>query len=223
MKKGRKQKQKKALPIGKKSDVKLKHSKPKETPEERAARQERRKQEKIQCAAQCKKYIKRLQEELLQPSRKHYGGLGYAKASIFLQLDDLDYADQFQDIWDEHIPGFSGKSFKRRKSDAASNMLWRQRLKASQEGVTTAPVEDVVNAGLVVDSGKGQAKKVSASAAAASAPSNKKRLAKQTEKVKLKVTGTSPDLQAQVMAAYRTMKLKQREAEKKGAKGSSRR
>ena len=55
------------------------------------------------------KYPLLLQEKLLQPSRKHYGGLGYAKDSVFLDLTDAKFADKFQDIWDEHVPGFSGK------------------------------------------------------------------------------------------------------------------
>lgn len=50
-----------------------------------------------------------MQEHLLQPSRKHYGGMGYAKESVFLQLDDPDYDAKFGDIWEEHIAGFSGK------------------------------------------------------------------------------------------------------------------
>jgi hypothetical protein len=50
-----------------------------------------------------------LQGTLLQPSRKHYGGLGYAKASCFLDVDDPDFGDKFRVLWDEHIPGFSGK------------------------------------------------------------------------------------------------------------------
>ena len=50
-----------------------------------------------------------LQSLVLQPSRKHYGGLGYAKPSCFLELDDPEYADKFEALWDEHVPGFSGK------------------------------------------------------------------------------------------------------------------
>jgi hypothetical protein len=50
-----------------------------------------------------------LQEHLLQPSNKHYNGMGYAKESVFLQLDDPDYDAKFVDIWEEHVPGFSGK------------------------------------------------------------------------------------------------------------------
>ena len=50
-----------------------------------------------------------MQEHLLQPSRKHYNGMGYAKESVFLQLDDPDYDAKFGYIWEEHVPGFSGK------------------------------------------------------------------------------------------------------------------
>lgn len=54
-----------------------------------------------------------MQEDLLQPSRKHYGGLGYAKESLFVPLDDPQYTELFQEIWDEHISGFSGKVLSR--------------------------------------------------------------------------------------------------------------
>lgn len=50
-----------------------------------------------------------VQGPLLQPSRKHYGGMGCAKESIFLQLNDPGYAEKCEAIWEEHIPGFSGK------------------------------------------------------------------------------------------------------------------
>jgi hypothetical protein len=50
-----------------------------------------------------------VQGALLQPSRKHYGGMGYAKDSIFVRLDDQGYAEKLDEIWEEHIPGFSGK------------------------------------------------------------------------------------------------------------------
>ena len=50
-----------------------------------------------------------MQGKGLQPDRKAYGGLGYAKHSTFLELDDPTFADKFQQLWDEHVPGFSGK------------------------------------------------------------------------------------------------------------------
>ena len=144
MKKGKKQQHKQAGPASSKPGTApqkaLKsHKRTEAAPIDRAARRELRKQEKAQCAVQCKKYIKKvqvcfiainhsprlllklrhqvqkcymrnpLQESLLQPSRKHYGGLGYAKESIFVHLDDPEYEERFQEIWDEHVPGFSGK------------------------------------------------------------------------------------------------------------------
>ena len=50
-----------------------------------------------------------MQDKILQPSRKHYGGQGYAKASVFLPLTEPDFAERFGVLWDEHIQGFSGK------------------------------------------------------------------------------------------------------------------
>ena len=50
-----------------------------------------------------------MQGRLLQPSRKHYGGQGYAKESTLLLLGDERFDAKMQELWDEHIPGFSGK------------------------------------------------------------------------------------------------------------------
>lgn len=50
-----------------------------------------------------------VQDKILQPARKHYGGQGYAKESVFLPLTEPDFAQRFAALWDEHIPGFSGK------------------------------------------------------------------------------------------------------------------
>lgn len=84
---------------------------------------------------EANKYIRKLKEHLLQPSRKHYSGMGYAKESVFLQLDDPDYDAKFGHIWEEHVPGFSGKSFKKRKNTSEHSMLWKQRLKTKQASI----------------------------------------------------------------------------------------
>lgn len=66
MKKGKKHKQKNTVPAAKKSreapqkQLQIFKSK-QEAPIDKAARRELRKQEKVQCAIQCKKYIKKLQ------------------------------------------------------------------------------------------------------------------------------------------------------------------
>jgi len=98
----------------------------------RRKREALKKQAAVEAHLASKKYVKRLkvrwrrracthtpaapadvrsplQEKLLQPSRKHYGGQGYAKDSVFVDLSDPEYAAKFRNIWDEHIPGFSGK------------------------------------------------------------------------------------------------------------------
>ena len=121
-----------------------------------------------------------MQERLLQPSRKHYGGLGYAKDSVLLELDDPEYASKFEAIWNEHVPGFSGKSFKKRKTEAADNMEWKQRLKKKgEQGGTTVQA-----------------------AAQAIAQQPKKRKQKQ----EATVVGDAAALQAQAIAAYRHLK-----------------
>lgn len=50
-----------------------------------------------------------LQTKVLQPGRRHYGGQGYAKDSVFVELTDPAYAGRCKLLWDEHIAGFSGK------------------------------------------------------------------------------------------------------------------
>jgi hypothetical protein len=50
-----------------------------------------------------------LQTKVLQPGRRHYGGQGYAKDSVFVELTDPAYAERCKVLWDEHIAGFSGK------------------------------------------------------------------------------------------------------------------
>lgn len=76
MKKGNKHKQKKAVPAAGKSreapqkQLHLLKSK-QEAPIDRDARRELRKQEKVQCAIQCKKYIKKLQVRSSSSAGRH--------------------------------------------------------------------------------------------------------------------------------------------------------
>lgn len=77
-----------------------------------------------------------MQEHLLQPSRKHYSGMGYAKESVFLQLDDPDYDAKFGHIWEEHVPGFSGKVrslqlYTERSCAASTHCMYPVHLRAS--------------------------------------------------------------------------------------------
>ena len=63
---------------------------------------------KADSGRSIRKYVQQV-KKVLQPSRKHYGGQGYAKESQFIDLADPDFADKFVELWDEHIPGFTGK------------------------------------------------------------------------------------------------------------------
>eukprot|EP00958_Prasinococcus_capsulatus_P006032 scaffold577_cov405-Prasinococcus_capsulatus_cf.AAC.9 len=77
-------------------------------------------------------YRKLLSGSLLQPKSFHYGGMGVAKPSVYLDLADKEFRKKFKTIWQEHVEGCSdGKGYAKRKS-RESNMLWRQRLQAKQ-------------------------------------------------------------------------------------------
>eukprot|EP00466_Bigelowiella_natans_P012989 jgi/Bigna1/61275/fgenesh1_kg.20_\ len=83
-------------------------------------------------------YAKRFLKKSMQPHNGHYGGMGLAKASIWLPLHDPLVERKFAVIFNEHIQGFGGKSFKKKKKDwknkdDASIPLWRQRLAAKQK------------------------------------------------------------------------------------------
>jgi len=64
--------------------------------------------------------------------------MGLAKASVWLPLQDPLVERKFAAIFNEHIKGFGGKSFKKKKKewkneDVAAIPLWRQRLAAKQK------------------------------------------------------------------------------------------
>ena len=72
--------------------------------------------------------------EVLQPVRAKYGGQGFAKPSAFINGAAPDFKEQLGELFDEHVEGFSGKSFRKMgKKQEQMNMLWKQRLKAKAE------------------------------------------------------------------------------------------
>jgi hypothetical protein len=52
---------------------------------------------------------------------------------VWLDLLDPKYPEKFQEVFDEHINGWAGKSFKKQKTEAELNMEWRVRLREKQE------------------------------------------------------------------------------------------
>lgn len=70
-------------------------------------------------------------EVAIQPIKAKYGGMGFAKKSIFLNIQDSEFDSKFQEVFREHIQGWAGNSYaKSRKKQEQSQMLWKQRLNA---------------------------------------------------------------------------------------------
>lgn len=69
----------------------------------------------------------RLSDEMVQPRRRDYGGLGLKRPSIFISLRDPSFVPKLEEEFGEHIPGFFGKQkTKAMKKQLDGNMLWRQ-------------------------------------------------------------------------------------------------
>ena len=69
---------------------------------------------------------------VLQPVRAKYGGQGFAKPSAFVDIAVDDKDAVIRALYDEHVDGFSGKSYKK-MGNAQDMMEWRVRLKAKAE------------------------------------------------------------------------------------------
>ena len=74
---------------------------------------------------------------VLQPVRAKYGGQGFAKPSAFVDIASDDKDAVIRALYDEHVDGFSGKSYKK-MGNAQDMMEWRVRLKAKAEREGTA-------------------------------------------------------------------------------------
>ena len=103
---------------------------------------------------------------VLQPVKAKYGGQGFAKPSYFINGAAPDFKEKLDELFDEHIDGFSGKSFRKMgKKQENAGMLWKQRLKAKAEAEGTIVTgrkkkeKDVV-AAVAVDADEGDEKLV---------------------------------------------------------------
>ena len=68
---------------------------------------------------------------VLQPVRAKYGGAGFAKPSVYVDISDEYFSEKFQELFDEHEDGFGGKSLTK-MGKKNEEMLWKQRLKEKQ-------------------------------------------------------------------------------------------
>lgn len=70
----------------------------------------------------------------LQPRKCDYGGLGLARPSLFISVQDLSWKPQLEEEFTQHIPGFFGKQrTKAMKKQLDGDMLWRRRLNEKKE------------------------------------------------------------------------------------------
>jgi hypothetical protein len=66
-------------------------------------------------------------ENWFQPLQSNYGGIGFARPSLFIALDDPSWQPKLEEEFSEHIPGFFGKQrTKAMKKQLDGQMLWRQ-------------------------------------------------------------------------------------------------
>jgi len=78
-------------------------------------------------AAALKKRKRKWSEESVQPRPSDYSGMGYARDTLYIELEDPSYFPKLEEEFQEHIPGFFGKQrTKAVKRQTDGNMLWRQ-------------------------------------------------------------------------------------------------
>lgn len=62
-----------------------------------------------------------------QPRSSDYGGIGLARESLWIPLDDPSWQPRLEEEFAEHVPGFFGKQrTKAMKKQLDGKMLWRQ-------------------------------------------------------------------------------------------------
>ena len=78
-------------------------------------------------------------ENWFQPRRSNYGGIGLARPSLFITLDDPSWQAKLEEEFLEHVPGFYGKQrTKAMKKQLDGQMLWRQLQKQKLSGPSTS-------------------------------------------------------------------------------------
>jgi len=74
-----------------------------------------------------KRKTKQLDDVNVQPRPKDYGGLGLARETLFLPLQDPSFTRRLEEEFQEHVDGFFGKQrTKAMKKQLDGKMLWRQ-------------------------------------------------------------------------------------------------
>jgi hypothetical protein len=63
----------------------------------------------------------------IQPRRNDYGGIGVARPTLFLEMEDPSFQAKLNEEFSQHIPGFFGKQrTNAMKKQLNNNMLWKQ-------------------------------------------------------------------------------------------------
>ena len=75
--------------------------------------------------------LSKMFKTVLQPVRAKYGGAGFAKPSVYVDISDEYFSEKFQELFDEHVDGFKEKSLTK-MGKKNEEMLWKQRLKEKQ-------------------------------------------------------------------------------------------
>ena len=145
---------------------------------------------------------------VLQPVRAKYGGQGFAKPSAFVDIASDDKDAVIRALYDEHVDGFSGKSYKK-MGNAQDMMEWRVRLKAKAEREGTAEPraarrrEPEPDAGAAAAAGGEKLSRKQKKKAAQMGLSSEAMLALQTSKVRVRV---DDGLRNDAIEAYRAMR-----------------
>jgi len=69
----------------------------------------------------------------IQPTKKDYNGLGFAKPSLYLHFRDVSFRAKYIHEFYDHVDGFNGKfnkgySYKDSSNDNSNTMLWKKLL-----------------------------------------------------------------------------------------------
>ena len=61
--------------------------------------------------------------------------MGLAKASVWLDLREPEFLARFEEVFQEHVAGWSGyKPYKKRKTEKEKGMAWRRLLSEKSSG-----------------------------------------------------------------------------------------
>ena len=82
-------------------------------------------------------HLRAFLRQRLQPRGRDYDGMGLAKASVWLDLREPEFLARFEDVFLEHVAGWSGyKPYKKRKTEKEKGMAWRRLLSERASGPT---------------------------------------------------------------------------------------